>query len=105
MSIRLALLFALIPGFAVAQSTNASLNEDYYHWIDRYEVKAGRVVSEIFTSVKPYQRKAIIAFMDSLHAKDRVFMSRSDRFNYEYMRNDSWEWSGAETNTSKKPLL
>ena len=105
MKMRLALVFALLPGFAFSQSTNATLNEDYYNWIDRYEVKAGRVVSELFTSVKPYKRKAIIAFMDSLNAKDRIFISRPDQFNYEYMRNDNWEWSRAETNTSKKPLF
>src|SRR5258706_10938344 len=105
MKLRFALLFAFLPGFAICQSTNAPLNEDYYHWIDRYEVKAGRVVPEIFTSVKPYKRKAIVAFVDSLQTKGRVFTSRSDQFNYEYMRNDSWEWSGAETNRGKNPLL
>src|SRR5260221_2104944 len=105
MKLRFALLFALLPGFAICQSTNAPLNEDYYHWIDRYEVKAGRVVPEIFTSVKPYKRKAIVAFVDSLQTKGHVFTSRSDQFNYEYMRNDSWEWSGAETNRGKNPLL
>lgn len=105
MKIRLFVLFALVPGLALSQSTNASLNEDYYHWIDRYEVKAGRVVPELFTSVKPYKRKAIVAFVDSLQAKDGVFTSRSDQFNYEYLRNDSWEWSRAETNNSRKPFL
>ena len=105
MNMRLALLFVLMPGLAVSQSTNVSLNEDYYHLIDRYEVKAGRVVPEIFTSVKPYKRKAIVEFMDSLNAKDRVFTSRSDQFNYEYARNDSWEWSRAETSNSKTPIL
>ena len=89
----------------MAQSTNAPLNEDYYHWIDRYEAKTGRVVPEIFTSVKPYLRSAIVAFADSLNAKDQVFTSRSDRFNYEYLRNDSWEWSRAESSVSKRPIL
>ena len=93
------------PVFAFSQSTNATLNEDYYHWIDRYEVKAGRVAPEIFTSVKPYKRSAIVAFVDSLAAKDQVFTSRSDQFNAEYLRNDNWEWSRATTNESKKPFL
>ena len=105
MNPRLVLLFALLPGFAIAQSTNAPLNEDYYHWIDRYEIKAGRVAPEVFTSVKPYRRKAIVAFVDSLQAKDQVFTSRSDQFNFEYLRNDQWEWSRAETSTSRKPFL
>ncbi len=95
----------LFPVVLIAQSTNATLNEDYYHWIDRYEVKAGRVAPEIFTSVKPYKRAAIIAFVDSLSAKDNVFTSRSDLFNQEYLRNDSWEWSRATTNESTKPVV
>jgi hypothetical protein len=99
----LLILLSHLPGFS--QSTNAPLNEDYYHWIDRYEIKAGRVAPELFTSVKPYKRSAIIAFVDSLNKKDQVFTSRSDQFNYEYLRNDSWEWSRAETSNSAKPFL
>lgn len=88
-----------------AQSTNASTNEDYYHWLDRYEVKAGRVLPEIFTSVKPYKRSAIVSYLDSLNSKDRVFQSAADQFNYDYFRNDSWEWSRTVGNESKRPIL
>src|SRR5579872_5379506 len=90
---------------AFAQSTNATLNEDYYHWVTRYEIKAGRIAPELFSSVKPFKRKAIVAFIDSLEKKDNVFTSAADKFNYEYLQNDSWEWSGAETSNSKKPFL
>src|SRR6188768_2102223 len=85
-----------------AQSTNAPLNEDYYHWVDRYEIKAGRIAPELFTTIKPYKRSAIVAYVDSLQKKDQVFTSRAYLFNYEYLRNDSWEWSRAETSDSKK---
>ena len=70
------LLFVVIlaegPG-TFAQSTNAPLNEDYYHRIDRYEVKSGRIVEELFTTVKPYKRSAIVAMVDSLQAKENIF--------------------------------
>jgi hypothetical protein len=99
----LSILLIQIPGFA--QSTNAPLNEDYYHWIDRYEIKAGRVAPELFTSLKQYKRSSIIGFIDSLNSKDKVFSSPSDLFNYAYLRNDSWEWSRAETSNSAKPFL
>ncbi len=89
----------------LAQSTNATLNEDYYHWITRYEIKAGRISPEIFTSVRPYKRKAIVAFIDSLDKKHQVFTSKSDHFNHEYLQNDSWEWSHAVSSDSKKPFL
>ncbi|HZY81411.1 MAG TPA: capsule assembly Wzi family protein [Cyclobacteriaceae bacterium] len=106
-------LVILITGNAFSQSTNASLNEDYYHWLDRYEVKAGRVVPELFTTVKPYKRSDIAAYIDSLMNKYDGFTDRAggdtwrdtDIFNYDYLRNDSWEWTRATTSDSKKPLL
>lgn len=91
-------------GNLAAQSTNASLNEDYYHWLDRYEIKAGRVAPELFTTVKPYKRSGIVAYVDSLQAKDQVFRSSADKYNYDYFRNDSWEWSRATTADSRKPI-
>ncbi len=96
----------MIPAISVlAQSTNAPLNDDYYHWIDRYEIKAGRVAPEIFTGVKPYKRDALIAFIDSVDRKDNVFTSKSDQFNKTYLRNDSWEWSRSGESDSRKPIL
>jgi hypothetical protein len=87
-----------------AQSSYAPLNEDYYHWIDRYEVKAGQVMPQIFTAIKPYKRSAIVEYVDSLKVMD-VFQSKTDQFNDEYLRNDSWEWSRSETSDSRKPIL
>jgi hypothetical protein len=98
-------LLGIITINAVAQSTNASLNEDYYHWLDRYEIKAGRIASQLFTTLKPYKRSDIAAYVDSLDTSDHVFTSRADRFNREYFRNDNWEWSRAATSDSKKPIL
>ncbi len=90
---------------ATAQSTNAPLNEDYYHRIDRYETKSGKVIEEVFTSVKPYKRSAIVAAMDSLENREGIIVSQADKFNLEYLRNDSWEWSRASTSDSEKPFL
>ncbi|MFM8832049.1 MAG: hypothetical protein ACKOEV_00145, partial [Cytophagales bacterium] len=91
-------------GSVFSQSTNAPLNEDYYHWLTRYEIKAGRLAPEWFTTVRPFKRNAIVSFIDSLHTKDSVFASRADKFNYDYLRNDNWEWSRAESSNSKKPF-
>jgi hypothetical protein len=94
----------LLSTVSIAQSNYAPLNEDYYHWIDRYEIKSGRIIPEVFTSIKPYKRSAIISFLDSAN-QFGVFESRSDEFNQTYLRNDSWEWSMAETSDSRKPVL
>lgn len=98
-------LLFFLPGFLVAQSTNATLNEDYYHWLSRYEIKAGRIAPEWFTGVKPVKRNVLIAFVDSLKKKDNVFTSRADQFNYDYFQNDNWEWSRPASSNSKKPIL
>jgi hypothetical protein len=101
---RLLFFFLLIPFLSVAQSTYAPLNDDYYHLIDRYEIKAGRIVPEIFTSSKPYKRSAIVAFIDTLKKHD-VFNSPADRFNYQYLNDDNWEWPATAGSDSRSPFL
>ncbi len=105
MRFSLLLITVLHFGYAFPQSTNATLNEDYYHWIDRYETKSGGVLPQVFTAVKPYKRDAIVAFVDSLAQIDHIFTSSSDQFNRTYLLNDSWEWSRSQENGSERPAL
>jgi hypothetical protein len=88
----------------IAQSNYAPLNEDYYQLIDRYEIKAGRIYPQIFTSVKQYKRSDIVAFVDSVN-HNAVFESQADKFNQSYLLIDSWEWSGTDESKSKRPIL
>jgi hypothetical protein len=97
-------IFLLLAVPAFSQSTYAPLNEDYYHWVDRYEIKSGGIMPQLFTGVKPYKRSAVIEMTDSLK-QNGLFESKQDQFNLEYLRNDSWEWSQAETSNSRKPIL
>lgn len=99
------LLILLLPLSVLGQSTNLSLNEDYYHWLDRYEVKSGKIAPELFTTFKPYKRQALAAYVDSLQARHGVFSSAADSHNLEYFRNDNWEWSRPATSESRKPVL
>jgi hypothetical protein len=101
---RILLLIILIPAMGFAQSTYAPLNEDYYHLVDRYEIKTGKIIPSLFTSLRPYKRSAIVEFIDSAKNLD-AFESASDQFNYEYIMNDNWEWSQASTADSDKPIL
>ena len=96
-------LFLLLTK-AHAQSTYVPLNEDYYHWIDRYEVKAGALVPHLFTSIKPYKRSAVVGYIDTLQ-RAGVFESASDQFNLECLTNDNWEWANNHTNQSRRPIL
>ncbi|RAV98429.1 hypothetical protein [Pseudochryseolinea flava] len=97
-------LVLLLAGTVAAQSNYVPYNEDYYHLIDRYEVKTGQILPHFFSTVKPYKRQDVVAFMDSIKSLDLI-QSLADQFNYDYVQNDSWEWSSAETSDSKKPFL
>jgi len=96
-------LLLTLPVFAWGQSSFAPLNEDYYHLVDRYEVKAGQLMPQLFTGAKPYKRSDIAEMVDSLQTLG-IFDSKADQFNRDYLLNDNWEWSRAETSDSKKPF-
>ncbi len=90
-------LAALSPFWAVSQSTYLPVNEDYNHLLDRYEVKSGRISPLMFTTIKPFKRSQVAAFIDSADQQG-LFTSSADRFNLMYLRNDNWEWNRPATN-------
>lgn len=85
-----------------AQSANAPLNEDYYHWIDRYELENSTISDQIHTSFKPYQRKNIAAYINELRKGNR---SEVDQFNLQFLASDNWEFLDSVNNVSKRPVL
>lgn len=100
----LLLAMVALAGSGYGQSSFAPLNEDYYHAIDRYEIKSGRIYPQFFSAVRPYKRSDIAAFIDSVKAAG-VFESGADQFNYDYFRNDNWEWSrAASSDSERKPI-
>ncbi|MCU0444157.1 MAG: hypothetical protein MUE85_04510 [Microscillaceae bacterium] len=100
-------LWGLISGIfspISAQSVYIPLNQDVYHWIERYEIKSGRFNNKLHTHLKPYQRQYVAKMADSTWASlDNL--SAQDRFNLEYLRNDNWEWSDSAQNESRKPIF
>ncbi|MDQ3535439.1 MAG: hypothetical protein M3421_07405 [Bacteroidota bacterium] len=97
-------LTVLCFSYAQSQSTNAPLNRDYYHLIDRYEIKSSELSGTFHSSVKPYTRRAIANFADSVRTMD-IRLSGRDRFNLEYLSNDNWEWSTSDTYLSRRSFL
>lgn len=89
---------------AVAQSQYIPLNDDYYHLIDRYEIRRGRLNEDFHIGVKPFQRSAVMSFLDSIKADRTMPLNDTDFFNLDYLRQDSWEWSADQTPMSKKTL-
>lgn len=94
----------LAPVLVHAQSAYAPLNESYYHLLERYEIKTGRVLTPLFTAVKPYRRADISAYLDSVRALG-TFTSPADRFNLAYLSQDNHEWTGTSPPEGHRPLL
>ncbi|MCK8492201.1 hypothetical protein M0L20_10105 [Spirosoma sp. RP8] len=85
-------LFLVISFSGWSQSPFVPLNTDYYHLIDRLEIRQGHWADGFHSSVKPYNRQSVIQLTDSLLAKPGRGFSDTDYFNFNYLQDDSWEW-------------
>ncbi len=92
---------------AFGQSNYVPLNNSYYSTVERYEVLNGKFSDQFFTTVKPYTRKAVAEFVDTLSVDSTSLkrISRVDRFNFTYLANDNWEWSSSAQNDTRKPIF
>jgi len=93
----------LVSTGLVAQSEFSPLNADYYHLINRYEIKSETFSNSFFSSFKPYRRDQIASFLDS-GISDPVG-SQVDEFNIAYLNNDNWEFSDPDSNNTEKLLF
>lgn len=91
--------FLLSSLTAHAQSPFVPLNADYYHLIDRLEIRQNHWAEGFHSSVKPYNRQSIIQLTDSLAINTGRDFSDTDYFNYDYLRDDSWEWISSSSDS------
>ncbi|WP_460967617.1 hypothetical protein [Spirosoma migulaei] len=87
-----------------AQSPFVPLNTDYYHLIDRLEIRQNRWAEGFHSSVKPYNRQSIIQLTDSIIAHPGRGLSDTDYFTIDYLRNDSWEWVSPNDTARRDPF-
>lgn len=100
---RLLVLSALFffPVLLTAQSTFVPYNRDYYHLIDRFQIKYQDKQHLFPTTFKPVRRSDLGTFLD--HVKTKYdSLSPQDQFNFEYLYNDSWQWTKSEYNLNDK---
>lgn len=90
----LCVFFILITSSSVfSQSAFAPINDDYYHLIDRLEIKRGKFSEGFHSNVKPFERKAIVELTDSILKEGNVSLTERDWQTIDYLREDSWEWA------------
>ena len=86
---------------AIAQSTYIPYNRDYYHLIDRFQIKYGNADNILPTTFKPLRRSDVSDFLLSI--QDRYdSLSTEDQFNFEFLMNDNWEWTNSPYNENPK---
>ncbi len=102
-------LWVLMGNHTYGQGAYAPFNRDYYQMVERYEIQKGRNNKSFDTGFKPYRRDHLANFLDSLAylpTEDALsHFSSADQFNFEYLRNDNWEFVSGETEDSKKPIF
>lgn len=92
----------LYSSLALSQAVNAPLDDDYYHLLERLEVESGKFSDAFHASHKPYNRKEIGAFLDSIDASS---FNHRNSFNYDYLKYDNWEWLDSVDYKRNKPFL
>uniref|UniRef100_UPI004047AEFD hypothetical protein n=1 Tax=Roseivirga sp. TaxID=1964215 RepID=UPI004047AEFD len=79
----------------LAQSTMIPYNREYYHLIDRFTAKYPDKAALFQTTSKPVSRQALADFLNSIKEEYPNF-SEQDKFNFEFLMNDSWEYTKSE---------
>lgn len=100
------LLFSMLfPGeFVFSQSTFIPLNDDSYHYLERFEIKSGHISDELHFSVQPLLRRDAVRFLDSI-AYDSILFSRTDQRIVDFLLTDNDEWSQDSIARSRKSFL
>lgn len=95
------LLLVLLPAFAIAQSTFIPYNRDYYHLIDRFQIKFQDKDHLLQTTFKPVRRVELAQFLKQAQ-QSYDSLSVQDQFNLRFLLNDNWIWSNSPYNENDK---
>jgi hypothetical protein len=80
------LLFFICPVFATAQSTYLNQGSKDIHFVDRLEIKQQKNTDLNFSTLKPYNRKAIVRQAEFLDSARMGYADSTGRDKY-------WEWT------------
>ncbi|MCD8540284.1 MAG: capsule assembly Wzi family protein [Leadbetterella sp.] len=102
------LLSLLVSGlnYGFSQSSFIPLNHDSEHFLDRIEVRTGRLSNEFHSGVRPFSRQAVSQYLAGLNSGEYYNLSYTDRQNVDFLKQDNWEFFDEDSlYTIQKPLL
>ena len=94
----------LISISAFSQGTYVPLGGDTYDYIDRIDIKYGKILPMIHTTTKPYIRSEVARMAEALHFSNLKLTKVGD-FQLQYLMDDSPEWLDSVISKTKHPLL
>ncbi|MDX2003328.1 MAG: hypothetical protein SFW35_12890 [Chitinophagales bacterium] len=100
------ILFVLLFAFgdAFSQSTFVPVGQYSYPVFDRLSIQYGKVLPyDVHTNVKPYSRRRVGDFVDSL-IKINVTLNKRTSFELKYLINDNSEWVNDTVIPSRKAV-
>lgn len=91
-----------------SQGAYSPLDDIQLHALERFEIKNGKLSNDFHTNIKPFERQELANFTTKLDTAFYRKLSKSDRFNLNYLQADNWEFlnqSFFTSNLRKKPVF
>lgn len=100
----LVLIICISAISSFSQATFAPLGYETYDYMDRFDIKYGKILPTFHSADKPFDSKFIAHHNEILRASN-LTLSKQDKFNSNYLLNDQSEWYDSLKSVSKKPFL
>jgi hypothetical protein len=88
---------------AFSQGTYVPLGGDTYDYIDRLDIKYGKILPTVHTSTKPYLRSETAHMAEALHFSN-LKQNKVNEFQLQYLMDDSPEWLDSVVSKTRRPL-
>lgn len=98
--------YILCTHWGFSQSSFVPLNHSSEYYLDRIEVKSGRLSNDFHSTIKPFSRQAVSKYISSLTSEEYYNLSFTDRRNIDFIKADNWEFFRPDSSSQNtKPLL
>lgn len=95
--------FILVAATLFAQGTFIPLGNDAYGFMDRIDIKYGKIIPVEHTSEKPYLRGEVARVAETLLLSNLRF-NKVQQFELQYLADENAEWLDSLHSRTKKPL-
>jgi len=98
------LLLAITAIRLQSQSVFLPSNSSDHQLIERFQVKSGRLSSQIHSSLRPFERKASVSFLEEIDTTLNR-LTAVDRHLINSFLNSNPEWAASPSDSSRRPIL